>query len=83
VRQASFIRSRQAPISMRRGARLAGAEFTLLPRFRAAGGATNRERWIFLGFHSGMMHHRLATALVNCDQSEKNFRRRLATYSPS
>jgi hypothetical protein len=54
----SFIRGRQTPVSMRRGAGLASAEFTSLSRLGPAGGATNRESLVLLGFHSRIMHCR-------------------------
>jgi hypothetical protein len=54
-----FIRRGETPVAMRGGAREARAEFALLSRFCAAGGATKFERFILLGLHSYTMNRRL------------------------
>ena len=41
---------------MRRGARQASAEFAFLSPLGAAGGATNREGWIFGGLHNRIVN---------------------------
>ena len=51
-----LIRSNQTPVSMRRGAGLASAEFAFLSRFGATGGASNRQSLIFFGLHSRIMN---------------------------
>jgi len=47
------------PIPMWLGARLPGAEFTLLADSSAASWASHQEAWLFLGCHEGIMKHYL------------------------
>ena len=63
-----LVRSRQAAISMRLGAGQASAKLTLFSRLSAASGATNREGFFLLGFHSYMVQRCSAKKMVNCDQ---------------
>ena len=50
-----LFRSRQAPISMRLGAGLAGAKLTPLSRLGATSGATNSQGLLPFGFHGHIM----------------------------
>ncbi len=54
-------RSLQAPISMRVGTGLTSAQFTLLSRLSATGGATNCQGLFLFGFHGYIMQACLKT----------------------
>jgi hypothetical protein len=53
---------------MRIGTRLARAQFTLFPRFSAAGGTTNRQGLFPFDYHSHIMRCRAANKMFNFDQ---------------
>ena len=55
VAEKLFVRRQQATVSMRLGARLAGAEFALLTGLGATGRTTNRQRLFLGGLHDYIM----------------------------
>ena len=55
-----FFRSHQTSISMRRGAKLASAQFTLLSPFGPASGTTHGQSRVFFGAHIRIMRRCLS-----------------------
>ncbi len=82
LRRGVLVRRRQASISMRVGARLAGTEFALFAGLGAAGGTPNRQRLRLRRFHDSIMTRRPRAGwsfLTKNIHRELNFRQTLNT----